>query len=291
MFLSAYNNPSLILINGENDMKEYKINKPIVKNFGKAQALALVAIERYLTENARHRGKYRALKLKQYLQIIPENDHHALLAIFIAIFRTTSMGIWGYVLGRSNNLSKLISEQWIQGEDEQYSSEIFAQEALNTIGRDYQQALFGDPEDVTHYALRKKGIAALLENTIKQAEFNEDSKEIMASAKLLIPILDTDAKIQTKILPASIVMKKIYAVAVTNALFSPILTHGVGFIIGSYLTKAEVARSLLCVNRTSYVHAKSLKTISRKNTSHPLLNFIQRRPDKDEYVPKIENTR
>ncbi len=271
-------------------MKKYQINTPIIKNFDKAQALALVAIESYLTK-AQRQGKYRALKLKQYLQIIPENDHHALLAIFIAIFRTTSMGICGYVLGRSNILAKLISEQWIQGEDEQYSSEIFAQEALNTIGRDYQQALFGDPEDVTHYALRKKGIAALLENTLKQAEFNEDSKEILASAKLLIPILDTDAKIQTKILPACFIVRKIYAIAVTNALFSPILTHGIGFIIGSYLTRIEVARSLLCVNRTTYVYAKSLKTLPRKNTSHPLLSFIKRSQDNEKYVPRIENIR
>lgn len=108
-------------------MKDYKINQPIIKSFSKAKALELVAMEHYLAENATGRGKSRAFKLKQYLQIIPENDHHALLAIFIAIFRTPSMEIFGYVVGRSNILSKLISQEWVQGEDARYSSEIFAQ--------------------------------------------------------------------------------------------------------------------------------------------------------------------
>lgn len=258
------------------------IHNHIIKNFVMAKSLGLKAISNYLTgrritgdRDGRWHGSTgtnRALKLKQYLESVKAEDHSALLAIFIAIFGDPNAGFLFWAPGRSSRLAELITEEWIHGIDPNFTSEVFEQEALDTIGSHAAEP--ATLVEGTDFEIYKRGVATLLKAALEQPEFKKDYKKIQMSIKSLTQILDGSGReIDMRKLPSTPIMEKIYAIAaIVGAFSNTIFPEEIRIKIGVYLTRSEAARSLVSVNLAAAAGVRVPEVLHRNIKTHPLID-------------------
>lgn len=267
--------------------------KNIIKNYKNAKKLTLIAIHQYLQGNSYtithpkqydsqgyvissmqldmgyhgKTGKDRAGKLKKYLEQVDDNDHAALLALFIVIFK-----------GQSSRLAGLIAKEWVSGIDGRYESRVFSQLALTEIGAKHAAHLSvenGHPDSsVTTYweVLSRQAMGVMLEQAFAQLEF-KNKCIIGLTIKPLKKWLDNgDCKINLALLPKSHAFDKAFIQAALVSLLSRSkLPIELLEFIAVFLMRFDVIRILEC-NRSAYYNVTTVINSRRK-----------KQPDEDRY--------
>lgn len=244
----------------------------IIKDFARAKSLALIAADKYLSggqimgdrDGFWHgkTGKHRVLKLKQYLQIVDAKNHLILVALFLAVFKT-----------RSSRLAELITEEWVKGENRDYTSEVFSTEALFTIGAPEAEPVTYIENFDNSSALFKKAVKTLLKAAAEQPEFKKDSAKMQTLVKSLKRVLDDGSlRINLQILPPTPGMANLYtSAAMVGAFSTTMLPIEICMIISANLTRAEAARSLVRINRAASQRVKIPEVLQRDFKTHDLL--------------------